>query len=83
MSGRSTHDKLFEKYGPLISGRDLAHVAGFRTTDALRMAVRRGRVGFEIFMIPGRRGRFARTYEVESCLDTTGRSPPPEDVAMR
>lgn len=74
-----TFELLFERYGPLISGRDLARVSGFRSTDALRMAAGRGSLGFEVFSIPGRRGRFARTEDVASWLEATGRILPRQD----
>lgn len=64
--------KLLDVYGPLISGRDLARLAGFRTTDALRVADQRGRLGFQVFRIEGRRGRFARVEEVADWLEAQG-----------
>jgi len=64
------HDRLFEKYGPLICGDDLLQVAGFHSADALRMAAKRGALGFALFALPGRRGRFARTEDVASWLST-------------
>lgn len=70
---RTTFQHLFDKYGPLISGRNLASVAGFPSLDALRMAALRGRVGFDLFQIPGRRGKFARTEDVAAWLAKAGR----------
>lgn len=48
--------------------------AGFRTANAFKLAVRRGRVGFHVFQITGRRGQFARTAEVAGWLDSIGRA---------
>ena len=64
--------KLLEVYGPLVSGGELARLAGFRSTDALRMAEQRGRLGFQVFKIEGRRGRFARVEDVAAWLDAQG-----------
>lgn len=66
----STEIRLFAQYGPLIGGADLARVAGFRTLEAFKSATRRGRVGFKVFSIPGRQGRFASTADVAAWLET-------------
>ena len=68
----STKAKLVEAYGPLISGGDLGGRAGFKSTDALRVAEQRGRLGFRVFRIEGRRGRFARVEEVVDWLESQG-----------
>ena len=68
----STTEKFLEAYGPLVSGGDLAKLAGFRNTDALRVAVQRGRLGFEVFRIEGRRGRFARVEDVAAWIESQG-----------
>lgn len=68
--------RLLETYGPLISGRDLARIAGFRSTDALRVAEQRGRLGFEVFRIEGRRGRYARVEDVADWLEAQGAHEP-------
>lgn len=66
----TTEIRLFEQYGPLIGGADLARVAGFRTVEALKSAARDGRVGFKVFSIPGRQGRFASTADVAVWLES-------------
>jgi len=66
--------ELLELYGPLIAGEELVRAAGFRTTNAFKLAVRRGRVGFHVFPITGRRGQFARTSDVAEWLDLIGRA---------
>ncbi|OGT58383.1 MAG: hypothetical protein A3E01_19325 [Gammaproteobacteria bacterium RIFCSPHIGHO2_12_FULL_63_22] len=68
----STTARLIEAYGLLVSGRDLAKLAGFKNTDALRVAVQRGRLGFEVFRIEGRRGRFARVEDVAEWIESQG-----------
>ena len=65
----SSKVQLIETYGPLVSGRDLAKLAGFKSTDALRVAEQRGHLGFRVFRIEGRRGRFARVEDVAAWLD--------------
>lgn len=64
--------ELLELYGPLIGGEELMRAAGFRTANAFKLAVRRGRVGFNVFQITGRRGQFARTSDVAEWLDSVG-----------
>jgi hypothetical protein len=56
------------RYGPMIGGADLAHVAGFPNAAAMRQAMRRNKVGFPVFQVPGRRGRFAWTADVAQWL---------------
>lgn len=65
----SRHEQiLLGCYGPLIRGADLLQVAGYPNAEALRLAIRRQVVGFPVFSIPGRRGRFARTSDVARWL---------------
>lgn len=70
LSERVSHHEqvLLGRYGPLIRGADLLQVAGYPNAEALRLAVRRQVVGFPVFSIPGRRGRFARTSDVARWL---------------
>lgn len=59
---------LMDRYGPLIGGAALLKVAGYPNAEALRLAVRRNAVGFPVFVVPGRRGRFARACDVARWL---------------
>lgn len=59
---------LLEQYGPLVTGNDLLRVAGYRTAEALRMAIRRDVVGFDVFIVKGRRGRSANARNVAEWL---------------
>lgn len=59
---------LLGRYGPLIRGESLLQVAGYPNAEALRLADRRGAVGFPLFLIRGRRGRFARSSDVARWL---------------
>jgi hypothetical protein len=72
--GAHLRSELLELYGPLIGGEDLMRAAGFQTTNALKLAVRHGRVGFDVFQITGRRGQFARTCDVAEWLNSIGRA---------
>jgi len=76
MSGSLTsylRSELLALYGPLIGGEELMRAAGFRTANAFKLAARRGRVGFDVFQITGRRGQFARTSDVAEWLNSIGR----------
>lgn len=59
---------LLGRYGPLIHGADLVQVAGYPNAEALRLAIRRQAVGFPVFKIDGRRGRFAHASDVARWL---------------
>lgn len=65
---RELERELTERFGPLIGGVHLITVAGFPTGAAFRQALHRDRVGFPVFQIPGRRGRFAWTADVARWL---------------
>lgn len=52
----------------------MAKVAGFRSAEALKMATKRGRLGFKVFLIPGRRGKFALTADVAAWLESVDQS---------
>jgi hypothetical protein len=58
--------KLLER--PLIGGKDLVNVLGFKTSAAFRQALKLNRLGIETFTIKGRRGRFAFTQDVQQWL---------------
>ena len=48
----------------LVTGTELRLLLGFKTDEALRAAVRHGRVSVPVFRITGRRGLFARMPDV-------------------
>jgi len=64
--------KLYEEYGPLIGGPQLVKVLGFRTNAAFRQAEKIGNIGIDVFEIEGRKGKFARTHDVEAWLSKLG-----------
>ena len=61
----------------MIGGADLVHVAGFPNAAALRQAIHRNKVGFLVFQVSGRRGRFAWTADVAQWLSKLPRTDNP------
>ncbi|MGH8052244.1 MAG: hypothetical protein ACREPB_16410 [Arenimonas sp.] len=59
---------LVSQYGPLLHTADLLQVAGYKTNEALRMAMRKQSIGFPIFSIAHRRGKFAWAHDVAQWL---------------
>ena len=49
---------------PLLGGEDLRRALGFRTAEALRAALRSGRIPVPLMKIEGRKGWFARTEDL-------------------
>jgi hypothetical protein len=77
--------RLLAEHGELIGGLALARCLGYRTARAFQMAVQRGQLPIETFVLPQRRGRFARTFQVAEwlarCGDADGAAPPCPDPA--
>lgn len=74
--------RLIDTHGELIGGRELAHCLGYRTRRAFQMGVQRGQVRVETFTLEGRRGRYARTFQVAQWLaECDGPRTPNEDSA--
>jgi len=61
---------VFDIHGPLIGGKDLINVLGFKTSAAFRRAVRMNMLAIHTFEIQGRRGRFALSKDVDNWLVT-------------
>lgn len=61
-------EALVDRYGPLIGGRDLRELLGFRTAAAMQRAMRQGLLKAPVFHIQGRRGVFGLTTEVAAWL---------------
>ena len=62
-------ESLSNVYGPLIGGKDLVKILGFRKHAAFRQAIRLNRLGINTFDIENRRGKFALTEDVEKWLE--------------
>ena len=67
-------ERLSNIFGPLIGGKDLVHVLGFKTPAAFRQALRLNRLELKIFAIEGRRGKFALTSDIEKWLDNLNKN---------
>lgn len=65
-------------YGPVVGGRDLSRVLGFRSQEAFRQAVKRGRMPIQTFVVDGRRGKFAMTADIAAWLWGARHSPEPQ-----
>lgn len=59
---------LRQEYGQLLSTEDLAQVLNYRTVQAVRRAILRGRFPIPVQKIDGRRGHFARVEDVSTYL---------------
>lgn len=53
----------------LLTSTQTARVLGFETTGALSRARQQGRLPFQMFQLPGRRGWFALTSDVRAWVD--------------
>lgn len=67
---------LVVEHGALVNGRALRRLMGFRSESAFRSAVLAGRVPVAVFPLPGRKGLFAKTAEVERWLRSLPRANP-------
>lgn len=65
---KAFYDALVSKYGQLIASRDLVVELGFSSAAALRQSVHRNKLGFAVFAINNRRGKFAFTKDVATWL---------------
>jgi hypothetical protein len=66
----TTVDSMERRFGPLLYGTALWQCLGYRSIHSFRQAIRLGTVPVEIFSIPSRKGRFARTKDVAKWLDS-------------
>ena len=67
--------RLLSSHGELIGGLPLARCMGYRTARAFQVAAQRGQLPVETFSLPGRRGRFARTFQVAQWLTNCDATP--------
>lgn len=66
----NTRALLQDKFGPLMSSRDIQHTLRFATNESFRVARTRGYLNLRMFAMPGRRGLFAKTEEVACLIET-------------
>lgn len=83
MQDSPTFTMLVKAHGLILSAAVTAKYLGFPSTDALRLARRRGRLPVSMFPIEGRRGWFSSARDVAQWLDETTpetRSSRPEQI---
>ncbi len=56
--------RMFEKYGPTITGNDLYQMLGFETYEAFHRARKLNQFNLKVFKLENRRGWHALTEEV-------------------
>lgn len=72
---------LLALYGPLIGGRDLQRVLGYRTAAAFRQAIARQKLPVNVFTLPNRKGRFCLAKDIARWLAESGR--PTNEIAAK
>ena len=60
--------QLAQRFGNVVCAKDLARLLGYSSDDAFRQAAHRKKLPFATFLLPGRRGRFARLRDVAEFL---------------
>lgn len=63
---------LVEVHGEVIGGEALQRCLGFRSARSFQRALQAGNLPVQTFLLPGRRGRFARTRDVASWVEQLG-----------
>ena len=61
---------LYEKYGAIIAAVEVWKILGYRTIHGYRKARLRKSLPIREFEIPGRRGKYVLTRDVERWLDS-------------
>lgn len=76
----SDADWIARVYGVLIPVKAVAGLLGYPSAKAVRQANERGRLGFRLFPIAGRRGLYANADDVagylKSCMPDSKEQPP-------
>ena len=62
------NQQLLEKYGPMVGGKDLYAILGFKTYGSFRLANERQLIPVKIFKIPRRRDWYALTSDLAQWL---------------
>jgi hypothetical protein len=60
--------ELQDRYGVVLDHVQLRQILGYRTMSAFKRAIENDRLGFKVFNIPGRRGKFALSADVAQWL---------------
>lgn len=64
--------EMVSAHGEVIGGAALQQCLGFRSARSFQRALQAGNLQVQTFLLPGRRGRFARTRDVAQWLATLG-----------
>lgn len=65
---RIERELMYLHRSSIIGGDDLRNALGYKTHDAMRQAIVRGTIPFDIFEIDGRRGKFALISDIAKFL---------------
>lgn len=60
--------RLIQKYGELLTVKELATVLRYPSAGAIRTAAHRGHLPVRLYAFSHRRGKFAKVEEVAACL---------------
>lgn len=63
---------LLAEHGELLGGVALQRCLGFRSARSFQRALQTGNLPVQTFLLPGRRGRFARTRDVALWVEQLG-----------
>lgn len=55
---------LSERYGTMVGSRDIWRELGYRSPSAYRQALARGTLDLPVFVVAGRRGKFALAQDI-------------------
>ena len=69
MTSDNLLEKLLEQHGPLMTGENLYKALGYKSWAGFAKAVRSGAVEVNIFNLPGRKGRYAKTSDVANWIN--------------
>ncbi len=61
--------RLLQKYGELLTMKELAIVLRYPSVGAVRTAAHRGRLPVRLYQFSHKRGKFAKVEEVAACLN--------------
>lgn len=73
---------LVDVYGEVVGGKALHRCLGFRSTRSFQRALQAGNLPVQTFLLPGRRGRFARTRDIALWVKQLGQKPELADVML-
>ena len=62
-------ERLLEQNGPLMTGKSLYQALGYKSWAGFAKAVRIRIVEIDIFHLPGRKGRYAKTSDVANWIN--------------